>query len=559
MPQPVEIAPLYSQVWPKTKTQRFPRMAEIDSSSLSVLLQDLSHGLPDQIASLFDDEQLRTEILHFLNEISTIESKDYLSSVPPTPASGNFKQEERTLVQDIAELEAQQRSIDSKLKSLVVENQGAIVETKKQLTQAESLFEGEFQSIFKSIWRTFNENELEDVKEPQDLELQELEADLEPEAKDTSFHSVVLNVKKLVEADGEHNTNLSIVLENMEQVINILELPSLTGACIKAGYYSESLEISSYTRRLAIRFPHSDLIREVETGIKLEMSHMLTGLIRLLRTNLKQSSILKILSYLRRIPPFSQVPDSDSQLKRILLHARYQFIKLELDSLRPLQEGGLNENYLKRSIEVIREHGFGSIMTFKNVFPDADETEMGPVDIIAEEQSPAVLDIENEEQHTEQELIEEDTLDVDEQAQNGEAEESIASVEREDANDEAKEQANQEPEVLDAEAIEEVPAPSSPSKEPSNLLLFEFVTHILNELLRALESSLPQIQEKSTRDGLYLQLIYCAHSLGRIDVNFSDLMTAMLLNARAGELLLDRAAWAQTVEKQKQLTQSLLK
>ncbi|CEP21482.1 Conserved oligomeric Golgi complex subunit 8 Short=COG complex subunit 8; AltName: Full=Component of oligomeric Golgi complex 8 [Cyberlindnera jadinii] len=421
---------------------------EIDTASLDVLLQELSGDLPKEVSPLLEDEELRGEILRYLNDISCIDSKEYLSSVPPTPASGFFTQEDRTLVQDIAELEAQGRSIETQLKSLIVQSQESIVQTKTQLNDAEVLFETQFSAIFNSIWRTFNEDELEEVKD-QDQELYSLETDLNPEDNDSTFQSVVANVKNLIHENDETNKNLSIVLENMDQIINILDLPSLTGLCVKAGYYAEALEISSYTRRLAIRFPFSDLIREVESGIKNEMSQMLIGLIRLLRTNLKQSSIIKIMSYLRRIPPFSQVKDCDSQLKRIMLHTRYQFIKLELESLKPLNEGGMHEKYLKRSIELIREYGFSSIMTFKN-----------------------------------------------------------------------------------------------------------FVSHILLELITSLQSSLPLVSETSIRDGLYLQLIYCAQSLGRIDSNFSDLTTALLLNARTQDnsaFLMDRKVWRRASHKQRQL------
>jgi hypothetical protein len=524
-----------------------------DWSALGVLLKELSEDLPEQALPLLEKEELRNEMLKYLNDISSIESKEYLSSVPPTPAAGDFTLGERTLVQDIAELEAHQRSIDTKLKYLIVHSHGSIVQTKIQLTEAEELFNHQFNTIFKSVWRTFNEDDLEDVKEPQDLELQELEADLDPDDKDATLQSVISSIKQLIASDDVHNKNLSIVLENMDQIINILELPSLTGACIKAGYYSEALEISSYTRRLAIRFPKSDLIREVETGIKLEMSHMLTGLVRLLRTNLKQSSIIKILSYMRRIPPFSQVDDSDAQLKRILLHSRYQFIKLELDSLTPLKDSGFHEKYLKRSIEVIREHGFGSIMTFKNVFPGVDETELGPVDIVVEAQSG-------------EEKQKEELQDKTEGRTDGPVEDKLEEGETKEERGETKgtvtEEVSAKIQETPGESTETITSFIRPAeqREHSNLLLFEFVTHFLQELIKALELSLTKIDEKSTRDGLYLQLIYCAQSLGRIDPTFSDAMAAMLLNARDdSQFLVDRKAWVYAVSKQKQLAQSLSK
>ncbi|CDR37549.1 CYFA0S01e11936g1_1 [Cyberlindnera fabianii] len=572
----------------------------LDISALNVLLQELVGDLPTQVSQLLDNELLHNEILHYLHDLSSIGSKDYLSSVPPTP--GMDIQEERTLVQDIAELEAAQRSIDTQLKSVIVQSQQVIIDNKKELAHAESLFKSDFNSNLRALLRTFTEDDLEEMSDAPDPDLQELEADLEPSDKDRTFKAIVARVKDMIAQDSgeKENNHLSVVLENMEQILSILELPSLTGACIKAGYYSEALEISSYTRRLAIRFPKSDLVKEVEMGIQSEMSHMLIGLIRLLRTNLKQSSVIKIVSYLRRIQPFSQAKDADEQLKRILLHARFQFIKYELESLTPLKDSELHEKFLKRSIEVIREHCFGSIMAFKNVFPDVNESEMGPVVIEIEEEKyqrkvgttpeepatatpdkkPSVgetISFEESKNLTNNEDSE-DTHPSDKEE--GENHVTADGITTKAETEEAPEAPEKEESPQTAASTTEPKASSNNSDEPptehkqptiqlirpaeerglSNVVLFEFVRHILLEFTESITASLPLIAETSVRDGLYLQLIYCSQSLARIDQNFSDLMTSVLLNAKhqGDKLLIARDAWCVAVERQKALAKNLL-
>ncbi|ODQ62615.1 hypothetical protein WICANDRAFT_60673 [Wickerhamomyces anomalus NRRL Y-366-8] len=569
-----------------------------DASSLEVLLQELSDDLPSEIQSLLESPALHSDILKYLNDISSIESNDYLSSIPPTPAAnrdGNIV-EERTLVQDIAELEANQRSIDSKLKNLIIKSQGSIIENEIGLKDAYQSFDTEFAHNAKSLWRTFKDDDIDEIKDDQDQELQELEFDLDPTTKQDTFYQTISNIKNTQLNETEKHKNLSIVLDNMDQILNVLELPSLAGACIKAGYYSEALEISSYTRRLAIRFPNSDLVKEVEAGVKSEMSMMLTGLIRLLRTNLKQSSIIKILSYLRRIQPFSQSNNADEQLKRILLHSRYEFIKLELSSLLPLRESALHEKYLKRSIEVIREFCFGSIMTYKSIFADIDDFELEDVKIELEEVEQSeeqIPKVEKEEEVStqaeasetkannakeegdaaEKEFNDESKLDADSKDQKVEEgsednkEEDVPADSLEQKQDENKQTEQKDKSTDDADELKELkePTPEKPiiklleNRKQSNILLFEFVRNVLIELIQNLKVSLLEVHEKSIRDGLYLQLIYCSQSLGRIDENFSDLMTVTLLNAKDenSKHIIDRESWAVSIQKQQQLAKSL--
>ncbi|CCH45940.1 hypothetical protein BN7_5527 [Wickerhamomyces ciferrii] len=586
----------------------------IDESALDVLLQELSEDLPADVKSLLDRPEMHTQMLQYLNEISSIGSNDYLSSVPPTPAANSDLNalEERTLVQDIAELEAKQRAIDNNLKSLITKSQSSIIDNEIGLKQAYSSFEQEFVHDTKALWRSFRDDDISDFKD--DQELHELEIDLDPNSKQDSFQQTIENIKNIQPSEVEKNKNLSVVLQNMDQIVVILELPSLAGACIKAGYYSEALEISSYTRRLAIRFPQSDLIKEVETAVQSEMSLMLTGLIRLLRTNLKQSSIIKISSYLRRIQPFSQSEAIDEQLKRILLHSRYQFIQIELESLKPLKQSELFEKYCKRSIEVIREHCFGSIMTYRNIFPDSNELEVDLVDVgkIIEEEddeqvdeiSKKTEDIELEDnieikQEQNEETLARDTSEITPNGIETNNKDQKDDKEVEDSNkDEAEEGSGGKTTKSEAKAITEEPnlegepreevtenesneeqitntnsgsnsnsnsnttpiIPLIKNGKKSNILLFEFVQNVLLELVKNLQSSILQINEKSIRDGLYLQLIYCSQSLGRIDENFSDLMTITLLNTKneeTQEFIIDRPAWIKSIFKQQHLAKTL--
>lgn len=170
-------------------------------------------------------------------------------------------------------------------------------------------------------------------------------------------------------AQPQEMSGAAVILQSIESVMDILELPLLTLACVKQGHYSESLEISSHTKRLSIRYSDIDLVTKIEQDIKLEIKEMLAGLIRLLRTDLKLSSILKIMTYLKRINPFNS--NSDDELKLIYLQLRYQYIWNELQVLAPIRKSNV-EKYLKRNIEVVREHCFSTIIAFENIFNSKD-------------------------------------------------------------------------------------------------------------------------------------------------------------------------------------------
>lgn len=301
-----------------------------------LLLDSLRGDMPELVSSLFDDPSLRTESVEWLN--------------------GLFKDEnvltDEGLVMEIAELDAAQSKLEDKIKKTVVGSSRDIIESRLQL---DAVVKG-----------TASDFKLQ-IKEVSDA----LEADL----------SSVTALKAL----GEQ-TPLAVILGSSDSISSILELPALVAACVKAGYYHETLELSAHARRLAIRFPDLTLIKEVENAVKAEVATMLVGLLRLLRTDLKQSHIVKIVSYLRRIYPFNSLgkgysindstigpvsilqPDANSVLRRVYFDARREFIISELNLLQPLKKHS-TEKYLKRVNELIREHCFTSILTYQSLFP----------------------------------------------------------------------------------------------------------------------------------------------------------------------------------------------
>ena len=158
------------------------------------------------------------------------------------------------------------------------------------------------------------------------------------------------------------SSELSLILQNLDNLTEILELPTITHSLIRTSQYSECIEISALAKRLKIRYNNIELINSIEKNISFEIEDMVKKLAGMLVTNLKQSSMIKILTYLKRV-----VTDRD-QLKTLFLHLRYKFIVDEFETLLPLKQSKLIEKYLKRVLEIFREFCFQTVITFDSVF-----------------------------------------------------------------------------------------------------------------------------------------------------------------------------------------------
>ncbi|CAN6646112.1 hypothetical protein TRVA0_021S01662 [Trichomonascus vanleenenianus] len=231
--------------------------------------------------------------------------------------------------------------------------------------------------------------------------------------------------------DSHGKTDSVILLKNLEKLQDILEIPSLTLACIRNGYYSEALDLASHARRLQVRFPTVEVIQKIAEDIEKHLKVMVVQLLRLLRQQNKLPTLIKVVSYLRRMAPFSAMnPEkSTEQLQQLFLVSRLAFIRSQLDVLKPLQP----EKYLKSYIEVFREHVFGTVTGFRSIFPG-------------------------------------------------------------DLN--------------------------GRTKVTGQRLVSNFLRKCVDELKDTINSTAPKISDQSVRAGIWLQLVYCSQSLGRVGADF---------------------------------------
>ncbi|CDK25375.1 unnamed protein product [Kuraishia capsulata CBS 1993] len=459
--------------------------AEVAPSSdnllnIGVLLETLAKDVAPNIVDLLSEEEYKQQSLVFLNELLSRKDSDLLlaTSVPPSLDS---EQSSKTLIEEVAELDNKQRTLVQQLKNTLTSNISLVLETNAQVENVFNVFQGEFSGSVKTIRNSFGRYQSdEDEDKNEDGEEDEVETH-EIDARHRGDDDESIGWKDftgLADSKASNSQSSFIVLKNMDGIMDILELPALANACVKQGHYAECVEIASHVRRLAIRYSDIAIISQVEMAIKREVKEMQVGLIRLLNADLKQTSIIKIISYLKRIGPLNVDDDNRSansmgneQLKQIFLKSRYQFIMNELDVLSPLKQSNSMEKYLKRSIEVIREYCFATLMSYDSVFP--------------EEGSSQVI------------------------------------------------------------------------SRATKTLLYSFISAVISRLSAILRESLPMITEKSVKDGLLLQVIYCCQSLGRVGGDFSVILLNDLQQSLPGEEVISKQAWCLVLKKQKDLVKSL--
>lgn len=93
-------------------------------------------------------------------------------------------------------------------------------------------------------------------------------------------------------AEREKVQNL---LANHDRLLDILEMPSLVSTCVKNGYFSEAIQLSTHVRRLStVHYADVKLVQDVAVQVELAMNEMTDRLLALLREPLKLPSAIKV-------------------------------------------------------------------------------------------------------------------------------------------------------------------------------------------------------------------------------------------------------------------------
>ncbi|PHH58712.1 hypothetical protein CDD81_4803 [Ophiocordyceps australis] len=274
-------------------------------------------------------------------------------------------------------------------------------------------------------------------------------------------------------------------LHNVDRLVNVMELPSLLASAVQAKpvNYSAALDLHAHVRRLASLHPHSLLVSAILTESDTALGHMAVDLVTVLKTpGLKLAVGLRTVALLRRLVPTLLSHSTNDTLPTLFLVCRLTTLLKTLAALEPLREladeerlrqtrhfikdGNLNrviqrehdawsrgqqtERYLRRYIEIFREHGFAIISMSKSI------------------EASFASDSPFKDDHLHQDPL----------------------------------------------------APSPPA-------LSAFPLHLVLLLLETLNTYLPIVQDRTSRDSILTQVLYCAGSLGRLGADFGMLLASI--------------------------------
>lgn len=315
------------------------------------------------------------------------------------------------------------------------------------------------------------------------------------------------------------------LVRTVDRISDILELPGLLATAVSTSSasstastgtnslsinYSSALDLYSHIKRLQSLYPNSPLIHDIVLQAEDAMRDMTTNLIAALRTqNIRLAAAMRTVGWLRRVAPELERPrrdgDPDSGAEgtfgALFLICRLANLVQTLEALEPLREladqemrrrlkkdenarkpsstktgswlgGHQTERFLKRYIEIYREQSFAIVSLYKNIFtPERSDG-------------------------------------------NGTSEIAYTSS-------------------LNAGNLKTKAPPKRTTARPGDSFqnlppaIATFPMHLVELLSDTLRTYLPNVQDKSSRESLLTQVLYCAASLGRLGGNFSMILTEL--------------------------------
>lgn len=302
-----------------------------------------------------------------------------------------------------------------------------------------------------------------------------------------------------------------LMARNVDRLSDILDLPTLLSSTIASSSaqgasstsnYGSALDLYSHIKRLHLLYRDSELVSSIYRQAEEAMQGMASSLIASLRSqNVKLAAGMRTIGWLRRVAPELDNPASsqgtganrEGTLGALFLVCRLATLVSMLSALDPLRDladqetvirqrdrtsalkakstwsgGQQTERYLKRYIEIFREQSFAIISMYKSIFPSGDnavEEDLGP---------------------------------------------KFKSL------------------GLKSALQDTTTAPKEDPLLPLPSALSTFALHLVDLLSTALKQYLPNIQDKSARESLLTQVLYCAGSLGRLGGDFSLILPSLV-------------------------------
>ncbi|KAG8528252.1 uncharacterized protein KY384_007169 [Bacidia gigantensis] len=333
-----------------------------------------------------------------------------------------------------------------------------------------------------------------------------------------------------------------LMARNVDRLSDILDLPTLLSSTISfstlqgasnANSFASALDLHSHIKRLHLFYQDSQLVALIYQQTDEAMQEMTSNLIASLKLqNIKLAAGMRTIGWLRRIVPEldASLNNKEGNLGALFLVCRLATLTSTLAALEPLSDladqetalrerdgklsrpsttkdywtqGQQTEKYLKRYIEIFREQSFAIISMYRSIFPSAHE---------AAAYNRSALNVKTP------------------------GLQSIDSI-----------RMGNESQIS-----------ASFSTLPSALATFPM--HLIDLLSSTLKQYLPNLRDKSSRESLLTQVLYCAGSLGRLGGDFSMQLATLAIDIEDDDEDDDtETQWITVMKKHRELAKKLEK
>jgi hypothetical protein len=303
-----------------------------------------------------------------------------------------------------------------------------------------------------------------------------------------------------------------LLSRNIDRVSDVLDLPTLLSSAVSTSTassqtsasatsatnanYASALDLHAHIKRLSTLYPNSPLVSSLSAQAEQEMKTMTTNLITSLQSQtIKLAGAMRTIGWLRRVAPELDeswstrqigIGSGEGSLGALFLVCRLACLESMLSALDPLRELADAESEKRLHGKAKGDAGWAVGQQTEKYLKKYLE--------VFREQSFAIISMYK----------------------------SIF------------------PSALPAPGSDDAAAPAvKPVAQSTNVLqpipsaLATFSPHLIDMLFDTLRAYLPNVQDRSSRDSLLTQVLYCAGSLGRLGGDFSMMIALLEEDLRA--------------------------
>ncbi|KAF8589748.1 Dor1-domain-containing protein [Ramaria rubella] len=155
----------------------------------------------------------------------------------------------------------------------------------------------------------------------------------------------------------------TLVLEQHDKLLDILQIPQLIDTCVRNGYYSEAMDLSAHTASLLSKHPTVPVIIDIAAEAEQAIRLMSSQLLALLREPAKLPALFKAINFLRRMGALDE-----EELSLAFLTSRAMYLEGVFSSIE--QQQADHVRYLRKYIDIFREGVYDVVTQYTSIFLD---------------------------------------------------------------------------------------------------------------------------------------------------------------------------------------------